>query len=86
MSDQTDEVKTCDMYLAASLMAAGCKMTRNTIDRGRVFFHMDNRTGLVPNLIKEYLARRLEVDALTLVDQARSLKSLCGELTGNKRG
>jgi hypothetical protein len=84
MSEQVDEYKTCDMYQAASLMAAGCKMSRYTAERGRVYFHLDNRAGLVSGLVREYLAHRLQVDALSLVDHARSLKSLCGELTGSR--
>jgi hypothetical protein len=86
MSEQSEEFKTCDMYQAASLMAAGCYISRYTTERGRVYFHLDNRAGLVAGLVREYLAHRLQVDALSLVDNARSLKSLCGELTGSHRG
>lgn len=79
------EFKTCDMYLAASLAASGCKLSKYTSEFGRVYFHIDGKSGDIPTLTKEYLARRLTVDALTLVDNVKSLKSLCGELTGAGR-
>lgn len=85
MAEQTEEYRTCDMYQAASLMAAGCKLVRYSSDKGRVYFHLDNRTSLAGSLVKDYLAHQLQVDALELVDKIRSLKSLCGEILGSRR-
>jgi len=83
MANELDEYKTCDLYLAASIQASGYKMTKNTQERERVYFHYDNNGDLVSRVTQEYLAHRLEVDALALVDNIRSLKSLCAEI---KRG
>lgn len=85
MSEKVEEYRTCDMYQAAALMSSGCKMERFTVDRNRVYFHLNNNAGLVSNLIKDLLAHKLDVDALTLIDNVRSLKSLCGEVIGNLR-
>lgn len=80
MANEVDEFKTCDLYLAASIQASGYKMTKHTQDRERVYFHYDNNGDLVSRVTQEYLAHRLEVDALLLVDNIRSLKSLCAEI------
>ena len=85
MKSGIEELKICDMYLAASLIALGCQMLRYQVDNRRVFFFLENKEGRAQEMVQEYLARRLQVDALTLVDNVKSLKSLCGELTGRPR-
>ena len=80
ITDDTEETSTCDLYQAASVITAGCRMKRFTLDRGRVYFHFDNSGDLVQRLIREYLSHSLDVDSLSMVDNIRALKSLCAEV------
>jgi DNA primase large subunit len=84
IEEEVEESRTCDLYQAASLVTAGCKMKRYTLDRGRVYFHFDNNGGLVQRLIREYLSHSLDVNALSMVDNIRALKSLCAEVLNSR--
>lgn len=80
MVNNTEDYATCDLYMAAALQASGLKMKGHSVDREKVYFHYEDNTGLVSRITQEYLARQLEIDALTLVDNVRSLKSFCAQL------
>jgi hypothetical protein len=79
--------KTCDMYMTASLRSAGCELEEYRLSNGRVYFTLVYKgTGGVQGLVDCYLSGKLSVDALTLVNHVKALKTLCGEVTGNSRG
>lgn len=84
--DINEDFKTCDLYVAASLQASGFRMSKHTQDRGRVYFHYKDDQKMVSRISQDYLSNRLEVDALSLVNNIRSLKSLCAEIKKNDRG
>lgn len=81
MNEENEEIRTCDLYQAAVLKTAGCKQKKHVIDKGRIYFYFENLGGELPQrIIEEYLSHNLEVDALSLVDNVRALKSLCAEV------
>lgn len=85
IAENYEETKTCDIYQAASLMASGCKLKKHVMEKGRVYFIFDNQGDFIPDLVAKYLSRQLTIDSLTLVDNIRSLKTLCAETTNNLR-
>lgn len=81
----TDEgVKTCDLYLAAFFVSAGCPIKKTFKDPRRVYFLFDNPE-IIEKLREDYFTRKASVDALTYADNIKSLKSLCASITDNLR-
>lgn len=78
-------VRTCDLYLAATMVTAGMRYEEPEVSQGRVYFSFSNDEGQVTDIRKKYLSRSLQVDALTMGDNVRSLKSLCAEMTRKGR-
>jgi len=70
--------KTCDLYMAACFLAAGCKMATAERDKknGRVFFVFE-KNPIIMDLRMTYFSREAKVPALTYADHIKSLKSLC---------
>ena len=71
-----DAFRTRDLYFAAALVTAGCRMLRVVPDgdNGRMAWVFKADEPLA-QLIDEYWTRQLEVDALTLGEQIRNLKA-----------
>lgn len=75
---------TCDLYLAAFFLSAGCKMVKHERDpkTRRVYFVFE-KNPLLQELKVSYFSRQAKVDALTFADNVKSLKSLCHNLLNN---
>jgi len=73
---------TCDLYLAAFFISAGCEMTKSIRDQKnkRVYFIFDMNPTL-KDLKLNYFSRKAKIDALTYADNVKSLKSLCHNIT-----
>jgi len=73
-----DLYNTCDLYKAAFLLSAGCKMADQFRDKqsNRVYFVFE-KNEIVSDLEMRYFKRDAKVDALTYGDNVKSLKSLC---------
>jgi hypothetical protein len=85
--EDAEETRTCDLYQASVLKTAGCKLKRHEVDKGRIYFYFENHGGTLPQrIIQDYLSHNLEVDALSLVDNVRALKSLCAEVLNVSKG
>lgn len=80
------EYKTCDLYLAATIQAAGIKMIRHAQEDGRVYFYYQDEQEIVSKITQEFYSHLLEIDALALVENIKSLKTLCSEIKRDKRG
>ncbi len=72
------DYRTCDLYKAAFLLSAGCKMNDQFRDKAskRVYFVFEN-SDMMSDLEMKYFKRDAKVDALTFGDNVKSLKSLC---------
>lgn len=72
------EYQTCDLYLAAFFVSAGCKMVNQFRDKGskRVYFVFE-KNDIITDLRLKYFKRDAKIDALTFGDNVKSLKSLC---------
>jgi hypothetical protein len=70
--------ETCDLYLAAFFVSAGCKMLSAYRDQKtkRVFFVFE-KSPILMDLRLNYFSRDAKVPALTFADNIKSLKSLC---------
>jgi hypothetical protein len=70
--------QTCDLYLAAFFLSAGCKMTKSSRDSKtkRVYFEFE-KNPIMLELKLKYFSREAKIDALTFADNIKSLKSLC---------
>jgi len=75
-------VKTCDLYLAAFFVSAGCPIKKTYKDPKRVYFLFEN-PDMIERLREDYFTRRSNVIALTYADNIKSLKSLCASITDN---
>lgn len=77
-----ENYSTCDLYLAAFFQSAGCKMGESLRDKKskRVYFQFENNP-LLSELRMKYYSREAKVDAQTLADNIKSLKSLCHNIT-----
>ena len=75
----------CDLYLAAAIVTAGIRTTHTSTLSRRVYFHFPKDEGLLTRIKQDYMARSLQIDALSYADQIKSMKALCAELikTGN---
>lgn len=82
MFDGESGYQTCDLYLAAFFLAAGCKMTDSVRDNKtrRVYFIFE-KNPIMPELKVKYFSREAKVEALTFADNVKSLKSLCHNIT-----
>ena len=69
---------SCDLYLAAFFLSAGCKMTKSSRDSRtkRVYFEFE-KNPIMMELKLKYFSREAKIDALTFADNIKSLKSLC---------
>jgi hypothetical protein len=78
MYDNESGYQTCDLYLAAFFLSAGCRMVRSSRDAKtkRVYFVFEKSPVMLELKIK-YFSREAKVDALTFADNIKSLKSLC---------
>lgn len=88
LHDSDDGYRTCDLYLAAFFISAGCKMTKPQRDENsrRVYFVFE-KNPLMNDLKLKYFSREAQVDAMTMADNVKSLKSLCHTVIGeNRRG
>ena len=76
--DDGDGFSSCDLYLAAFMLSAGCKMVKSTRDSKtkRVYFIFE-KNPIMLELKLKYFSREAKVDALTFADNIKSLKSLC---------
>ena len=74
--------QTCDLYLAAFFVSAGCKIDKSIRDKKskRVYFCFE-KSPLVSELRLNYYSREAKIDALTFADNVKSLKSLCHNIT-----
>lgn len=77
-------VKTCDLYLAAFFVSAGCPIKETIKDPRRVYFLFD-KPEIIERLREDYFTRKSKVDALSYADNIKSLKSLCASITDNLR-
>jgi len=75
---EASDYSTCDLYLAAFFLSAGCEMTKSVRDKKlkRVYFLFDS-TDTLKDLKLNYFSRKAKIDALTFADNVKSLKSLC---------
>jgi hypothetical protein len=75
-----DEIgySSCDLYLAAFFLSAGCRMTSSARDpkTKRVYFVFE-KNPIMLELKLKYFSREAKIDALTFADNIKSLKSLC---------
>ncbi len=79
--DDGTHYSSCDLYLSAFFISAGCKMLgsdRDPINK-RVYFKFEN-TPILMELKVDYFSRQAKIDALTYADNVKGLKSLCHNL------
>lgn len=79
--DSESGYSTCDLYLAAFFISAGCKMVNSSRDNKtrRIYFYFEKNPILLELKIS-YFSRQAKVDSLTFADNIKSLKSLCHNL------
>ena len=78
MFDGDSGYQTCDLYLAAFFLSAGCKMIKSQRDaRTRRVYFVFEKTSIIQDLKLSYFSREGKIDALTYADNVKSLKSLC---------
>lgn len=69
---------TCDLYLAAFFMSAGCQMvTANREQKSKRVYFVFEKNPILMDLRIKYFSREAKVPALTYADNIKSLKSLC---------
>jgi hypothetical protein len=87
MFDNDSGYQTCDLYLAAFFLSAGCKMIRSSRDfkTKRVYFVFEKNPIMV-ELKLNYFSRQAKIDALTFADNIKSLKSLCHNIANVSSG
>jgi uncharacterized protein YfiM (DUF2279 family) len=73
-----ENFSTCDLYLSAFLLSAGCRMSSSSrlATTKRVYFFFE-KSPMIMELKMKYFSREAAVDALTYADNIKSLKSLC---------
>ena len=79
--DSENGYQTCDLYLAAFFLSAGCRMVSHDRDvkTKRVYFIFE-KNPILQELKVNYFSRQAKVEALTFADNIKSLKSLCHNL------
>lgn len=77
--------QTCDLYLAAFFLSAGCVMMDSVRDKKnkRIYFVFEKNPTL-KDLRLNYFSRKARIDALTFADNVKSLKSLCHNVISMK--
>jgi hypothetical protein len=80
--DTNSGYRTCDLYLAAFYISAGCEMKESVRDhkKGRVYFVFE-KNPIIKDLKLSYFSRKAKIDALTFADNVKSLKSLCHNIS-----
>lgn len=80
--DVSSGYQTCDLYMAAFFLSAGCDMVQSVRDKKtkRVHFLFE-KSPVLKDLKLNYFSRKAKVDALTFADNIKSLKSLCHNIT-----
>lgn len=82
--DSENGYQTCDLYLAAFFLSAGCKMVNHERDlRSRRVYFIFEKNPLLQELKVNYFSRQAKVEALNFADNIKSLKSLCHNLVNN---
>ena len=82
--DSDSGYQTCDLYLAAFFLSAGCKMIKHERDpRSRRVYFIFEKNPLLQDLKVNYFSRQAKVEALNFADNIKSLKSLCHNLVNN---
>jgi hypothetical protein len=78
MIDDGNGYQTCDLYLSAFFLSAGCRMQKSFRDpkTKRVYFVFEKNPIMIDLKLK-YFSREAKIDALTFADNVKSLKSLC---------
>lgn len=78
MIDDEMGYQTCDLYLSAFFLSAGCRMQKSFRDpkTKRVYFCFE-KNPIMLDLKVKYFSREAKIDALTFADNIKSLKSLC---------
>ncbi len=72
---------TCDLYLAAFFVSAGCNMVdSNREKKSRRVYFIFEKSPILNELKINYFSRKAKIDALTFGDNIKSLKSLCHNL------
>jgi len=70
--------QTCDLYLSAFFLTAGCKMVNSFRDqRSKRVYFLFEKNAMIADLKLKYFSREAKIDALTFSDNIKSLKSLC---------
>jgi hypothetical protein len=82
--DSDKGYQTCDLYLAAFFISAGCTLIKSENDHKskRIYFIFE-KNPILNELKVNYFSRQAKVDALTFADNIKSLKSLCHNLLNN---
>lgn len=76
--DTANGFQTCDLYLAAFFMSAGCKMiAANRESKSRRVYFVFEKNPILNQLRIDYFSREAKVPAITYADNIKSLKSLC---------
>ncbi len=73
----SESFSSTDVYLTAALSAAGKHHDNVTTESGRLTFHWTVNPSEARILADEYYKKMLNVDARTMSDEIRSLKTLC---------
>lgn len=82
MFDNENGYQTCDLYLAAFFISAGCKMLNSTRDqKSRRVYFLFEKNPIMTELKVKYFSREAKIDALTYADNVKSLKSLCHNIS-----
>ena len=81
--DSETGYQTCDLYLAAFFLSAGCKMVTHERNQSRRVYFVFEKNPLLQELKVSYFSRQAKVEALTFADNIKSLKSLCHNLVTN---
>ena len=77
MIDKSNEFETHNIYLAAYLSYAGCKLERKRKDGRRVYFIFTNAAGSIAELRDEYFSGNAMVSACKYSQAIMSFKELC---------
>ena len=79
--------QTCDLYLAALFLSAGCHMEKAQKDqRSKRISFLFEKNPVMEELKMKYFARGAKVDALSFADNIKSLKSLCHNILNSQGG
>jgi hypothetical protein len=78
LTEDDQGYNSCDLYLAAFFLSAGCRMQKSFRDpkTKRVYFVFE-KNPIMLGLKLDYFSRQAKIDALTFADNIKSLKSLC---------